>query len=80
MNNERTEIIDEIEAETEIACDVVTCPEMFEKLSRDENYLVRSKVASNLNASMEILEKLLEDKHGYVRLMASLNPKILNRY
>ena len=75
MDNEKQEEYERAETVRSMIC-----PEKLEKLSGDENHLIRSIVASNPWTSLEVLERLCGDKDGYVRLIASINPKILDRY
>ena len=48
-------------------------PKILDELSRDENWLVRSWVAENLNTTPEILDYLSKDEDSGVRYWVAIN-------
>ena len=50
-----------------------TDPKVLDELSRDENWLVRSWVAENLNTKQETLDYLSKDECWYVRWRVAQN-------
>ena len=58
-----------------LALNHLALPEELEKLSRHEDWVIRSFVAENLNTAPHVLERLSRDHHKEVRRAVAINPK-----
>ena len=52
--------------------------EYFERLSKDDDYIVRDKAVRNPNCPVDILKKLSKDESWYVRSGVAENPNCPN--